>query len=102
MITHWFVILYQKASGLYWTILLELLQSFISSSVISLSLLTCGVLPDTTPFAISTALPIAPLLETAYVAVRPCTLMTPIRGSSGPPSCLPSPKSPSHAFKAGE
>ena len=41
-------------------------------------------------------------LLVAYCAVLLVTLMRPIRGSLGPPSCLPSPRSPSHALRAGE
>jgi hypothetical protein len=74
----------------------------ISASVSSLNLFTLGGWPVATPFASSTKLPNVVLFETAYVAVLAFTRMMPMRGSSGPPSCLPSPRSPIQAFSAGE
>jgi hypothetical protein len=67
----------------------------------------------TTPFATSNAFVTNDDLETIYVAVVAFTMMMPIRynqnlfaigitGSFGPPSCVPSPKSPSQAFNVGE
>jgi hypothetical protein len=75
---------------------------WISASLICLSLFTFGEEPVATPFASSTKPPIWVLFETAYCAVLALTRMMPMRGSSGPPSCLPSPRSPIHAFNPGE
>lgn len=94
--------LYTSIYRIYCTIFFELLQVTTSCSVISLNLFTAGALPVTTPCATSASLPTTFFLDTAYVAVFVSTRMTPIRGSSGPPSCTLSPRSPSHAFSAGE
>lgn len=67
-----------------------------------LNLFTCAASPVTIPLATSMAPPIAVLRLTAYCAVFAVILITPMRGSSGPPSCLPSPRSPSQALSEGE
>ena len=61
-----------------------------------------GLTPVIDPFNTSAPRPKKLPTAIAYVAVLAVTLMTPILGSSGPPSCLPSSRSPSHAFNAGE
>ena len=62
------------------------------ASVISFSRMNPGVSPVTMPFATSYACPNTPLLAMAYVMCLVLTRMTPMRGSSGPPSCFPSPR----------
>lgn len=59
-------------------------------------------LPVTAPFAISIPREIAVSFCSAYEAVMALTLMMAMRGSSGPPSWMPSPRSPIQAFRLRE
>lgn len=79
----------------------EDLHCFSSSVFSSLNLFTWALSPVRVPLATSIPRLSMFLLLTAYVAVSAVTLITPILGSSGPPSCLPSPRSPTQAFKVG-
>lgn len=73
-----------------------------SESEICLNLLIAGASPVTTPLATSNVDETMFLRLVAYCTLLLLTSMTATRGSSGPPSCLPSPRSPIHAFNAGE
>lgn len=73
-----------------------------SASLKYLIRLTFGASPVATPLANSTNAPTTVRLLVTYCAVTALTRITQILGSSGPPSCVPSPRSPSHVFSAGE